>query len=351
MSDKAMDVSLFARLKNAFWLFSLFVFLASCSSPKYTPRRNMTMVFYNVENLFDTVNTPGFRDGEFTPEGRNSWTGIRYQKKLQDLSRVIRGINPKELPEIIGLCEVENEDVVNDLVQTGQLAEGKYSVVHHESPDMRGIDCALIFRSDEFTLEHHMPISLKKVNGQNLKTRDILYVKARSRNGEEFHFFVNHWPSRIGGEAVTEAKRVAVAALLREKLDSVIMTIPEAHIVILGDMNDQPDNKSLRQVLGAQPPFTPGARLVNLMYPEFQRGLGSYKYNGKWQMLDNIIVTAALTDASGWRVMGQTGHVYKEMWMEHAGRNGNVSPNRTYQGSRYTGGPGDHFPVFIRLGR
>jgi predicted extracellular nuclease len=332
-------------------LTAVLLLFITCVPSRDSARRNMTVVFYNVENLFDTENTPGTRDGEFTPEGRNKWDEIRYQKKLNDLSRVISGINEADLPEIVGLCEVENEKVVVDLINTGLLSNGNYRVVHHESPDLRGIDCALIYRPDKFQVVHHHAIPVNFEDAPNSKTRDILYVKGRTRDREEFHVFVNHWPSRIGGVAQTEPRRLTAAFILKGKIDSVRMASPKAHIIVMGDMNDEPDNKSLFEVLEARPPFSPGATLVNLMFPEFLEGKGSYNYRGSWDMLDNLMVSSGLRNSKGWRVMHGKGFIYRESWMEYINRNGEITPNRTYGGPVYYGGVSDHFPVYFRLKR
>lgn len=333
------------------FLFLASVFIVSCTFPKHAPRRNLTMVFYNVENLFDTLNTEGIRDGEFTPEGRNKWNEMRYQKKLNDLSRVISGINKTELPEIIGLCEVENEQVIKDLVQTRLLANGGYSAVHYESPDTRGIDCALIYRPDEFNVLYHVAVPVRFKNKPNSKTRDILYVKGSALNREEFHIFINHWPSRIGGVAETESKRVAAAKILKGKIDSVKLASPKAHIIVMGDMNDEPNNKSLQEILEPGQHDTPGARFTNLMFPDFIDGMGSYYYRGKWNMLDNIIVSGGLLDSKGWCIREKKGFIYRERWMENINRNGDIFPKRTYECLSYSGGPSDHFPVYFRLRR
>jgi predicted extracellular nuclease len=327
------------------------LFFTSCAPWKNAAYRNMSVVFYNVENLFDLENEPGKNDGEFTPEGEKNWDMIKYQKKLADISRVISGINEGDLPEIVGLCEVENEQVLAELVMTGLLANGKYKVVHHESPDFRGIDCALIYRPEEFKVTDHFAVPVRFEDDPGSVTRDILYVKGRTRNREEFHIFVNHWPSRIGGVAQTESKRIAVARILKGKIDSVLAASSKAHIIVMGDMNDDPDNKSLLEVLNAQPPSTTGATLVNLMFPDFKEGRGTYNYRGNWNMLDNLIVSPGLLDDRGFRCVEEKGHIFREEWMEYKNRDGEISPNRTYGGPNYYGGVSDHFPVYFRLKR
>ncbi len=335
----------------AFWMVAAMIFFASCAPWKNAARRNMTVAFYNVENLFDIENEPGKRDGEFTPDGRKKWDETKYQKKLADVSRAISYVNEGDLPEIVGLCEVENEQVVTDLMESDILSRGAYRVVHHESPDIRGIDCALAYRPDEFKVLKTAAFPVVFEDDPDYKTRDILYVKGRTLNREEFHVFVNHWPSRIGGVEQTEPKRVAVARILKEKIDSVMSASPKAHIIVMGDMNDEPDNKSLHEVLGARSPSAENARLVNLMFPAHEEDKGSYKYRGDWNMLDNLIVSPGLLDSKGFRCREEKGFILRDAWMEHTNSEGEVYPDRTYGGPNYYGGVSDHFLVYFRLVR
>lgn len=329
-----------------------FLFLVSCSPWKNAARRNMTVAFYNVENLFDLKDEPGKEDSEFTPEGKKEWNLVRYQKKLKDVSRVISAINEGDLPEIVGLCEVENKKVLTDLIHTDILARGKYRIVHHESPDFRGIDCALIYRPAEFKVLEHFAIPVHFENDPEYTTRDILYVKGRTRNWEKFHVFVNHWPSRIGGVEQTKSKRKRVAEVLKSKIDSLAgETSSREHILVIGDMNDEPTNESLQKILNARSPENFENGLVNLMFPEDAEGRGSYNYEGNWNMLDNIIVSPGLLDDKGFQCIEMKGFVYHDDWMEYTRNDGEISPDRTYGGSNYYGGVSDHFPVYIRLQR
>jgi len=317
----------------------------------YNKKRNFTVVFYNVENLFDTKNTPDGRDAEFTPDGKNKWTEDRYLKKLDDISKVLSSVNKNELPEIIGLCEIENRTVLDDLIATKLLSGGNYKIEQFESPDFRGIDCALIYRPDEFKVLKSTPIKVVFADEPKFTTRDILYVKGETNNHEEFHIFVNHWPSRTGGLEQTEPKRMAVAKILKNKIDSVQNINPDANILVMGDMNDEPSNKSLSEVLSAKSPEVQNAVLVNLMYPVHNSKKGSYNYRGNWNMLDNIIVSAGLIDNQGFQCKEKEGYVFHEKWMEYEVKNGEISPNRTYGGPNYYGGVSDHFPVYIHLTR
>lgn len=327
------------------------ILLLSCSKEKRANRRNLTVAFYNVENLFDTVDEPGKNDEEFTPASEKKWDEERYLKKLNDISAVLSSVNETELPEIIGLCEVENEKVLVDLARTEKLAEGNYRVVHHESFDFRGIDCALLYRPDEFRVTTHFPVRISFKNDPDYKTRDILYVKGKTRNREEFHIFVNHWPSRIGGEEKTEPDRVEVANILRAKIDSVRHTNRNAKIIVMGDMNDEPANKSLSETLGAGIPGENGAELVNLMYPDDLQNKGSYNFRGNWNMLDNLVVSSNLLDKKGFQCTDKKGYIFHREWMEYKNNRGEISPNRTYGGPNYYGGVSDHFPVYFKLQR
>lgn len=326
----------------------LLIVLSSCSAKKYQSKKNITVAFYNVENLFDLKNEPGKRDGEFTPAGSKKWDEKRYQKKLHDLARVLSSINKNELPEIIGLAEVENKHVVEDLANTGDLKTGNYEVIHFESPDFRGIDCALMYRPDEFKPLFSAPVKVTFANDPDYVTRDILYVKGKIKGNENLHIFVNHWPSRIGGLDKTEPKRLQVAAILKSKIDSVLESNPGANIVVMGDMNDEPQNKSLFEVLGAKLPDS-DAGLVNLMLPDDLKNLGTYNYRNNWNMLDNLVISKTLLDKKGFVCTAKKGFIFRQSWMEYTNSKGQVSPNRTYGGPNYYGGVSDHFPVYFML--
>lgn len=326
------------------WLVLLVVILfVSCRSGKET--NQITVVSYNVENLFDTEDDPHKNDNEFLPDAKKEWTQERYQKKLDDIAHVLKDINPDDMPEIIGLAEIENQKVLEDLVQTKALAPGKYQIAHKESPDKRGIDVALLYRPAEFKLGGFDAIAVDP----GFATRDILHVWGKFK-GEKFHFFVNHWPSRIGGLEKSEPARVVAAETLKKTVDLILADDSEAQIVIMGDMNDEPFNKSLRTVLRAASPASDSA-LVNLMMPLSEAGKGTYNYRGNWNMLDNLVVSSNLLDDDGFRVTPPTGFIFRESWMEYTSKKGEVSPNRTYGGPNYYGGVSDHFPVYFELKR
>jgi len=334
------------RIRIELWVV-LAIFLGSCTSVKKSLKNEYTVVSYNVENLFDTVDDTKIPDEEFLPESEKKWDNERYQKKLNDLVRVISEINTKELPEIVGLIEIENRAVLEDLVQTGQLKDQGYGIIHEESPDYRGIDVALIYRKDAFQVIMHETLPVVFPDDPEFKTRDILHVTGQIKN-KTVHIFVNHWPSRIGGDEKTEPKRILAASVLKAKVDQILALDPKARIIIMGDTNDEPTNKSLNETLGAKSPDS-GAKLVNLMIPDDTAGLGTYFYRGNWNMLDNLVVSDELISGKRVQIVDQKGFIFHSDWMIYTNKTGDKTPNRTYVGSKYVAGVSDHFPVYLKM--
>jgi predicted extracellular nuclease len=333
--------------KNVWLLVALIGILGSCTSVKRTLKSEYTVVSYNVENLFDTVDDPKIPDEEFLPESEKKWDNERYQKKLNDIAKVISEINPKELPEIVGLVEIENHAVLEDLIRTEMLKDRGYAIIHEESPDYRGIDVALIYRKDAFTELMHETLPITFPDDPEFKTRDILHVTGKIRN-KTVHIFVNHWPSRIGGDDKTEPKRVLAATVLKNKVDQILAADSKARIIIMGDMNDEPVNKSLKETLGAASPDS-GSKLVNLMMPDDVKGLGTYFYSGNWNMLDNLVVSEPVLNSRGMKVETGKGYIFSNDWMIFTNKTGDKTPNRSYVGNKYVAGVSDHFPVYFKM--
>ncbi len=309
--------------------------------------QKMTFAFYNVENLYDTSDDPAADDQEFLPSSPKAWDDRKYEEKIADLSKVLKELGGDELPEVVGLCEVENEGVVKDLVAHPNLAEGKYGIVHFNDRDSRGIDMALIYRPAEFIPESVKLVPVRTREGRRM-ARGILAVQGKTHHGETFHIFINHWPSRENDDPATEAGRTEMAWALRQLVQG--LEGEKSHVVIMGDMNDEPTDKSLLTELGASPPDSKQTRgLVNLMFPAYHRGEGTYKFRKEWRILDHIIVSRSLTGNTGFRVEDGKARIFSRPWMEYQYRNGDVTPDRTYLGDDYKGGPSDHFPVYIRL--
>lgn len=321
-------------------LFLTFVAFFSCSKSEKTA---ILVMNYNVENLFDTADDPTIIDEEFTPESKKNWTEKRYAKKLIDLARVISCVGTENLPAIVGLEEIENRKVLEDLTKQAALRKANYQIAHFNSPDKRGIDVALLYNPSVFKWSNSEVLAV----GLDFTTRDILHVSG-TINNEDFHFYINHWPSRRGGLSESEVYRLVAAKTLKTSVDEVLAQNPQANIVIMGDMNDEPSNTSLKEVLGAKAPNEEG-ELFNLMYAAHRKGEGTYNFRGNWNMLDNFVVSKSLLDADGLGVKDSSGHILRLPFMEYTNREGELSPNRTYGGPNYYGGVSDHFPIFFTL--
>lgn len=305
--------------------------------------------FYNVENLFDIVDDPKKPDEEFTPNGSNKWTKERYDKKLDQLSKVIEAMN---MPTLLGVCEVENEAVLNDLVKNNQIKGGNYGVAHRESNDFRGIDVALLYNKKRFEVKEikntvlTFPRSITE--GQSYTSRDLFQVTGVLDGSTTLHVFVNHWPSRRGGLRESEPKRTFVAGELRKQIDAVRANDKDAQIIIMGDFNDETDNKSITKVLGAISENTAAAdELVNCFADKDARNEGSYNYRGTWNMLDQIILSDNFFDDNGLKYQSAT--IFQQEWMMYNDKRNGAMPNRTYGGPNYYGGFSDHLPVFVDL--
>ena len=304
------------------------------------------IAFYNVENLFDTIDHPVILDEEFTPNSEKQWTEARYQTKLEHISYVIEGM---QFPELMGLSEVENKGVLEDLCKKTMLSGKDYGIVHYDSPDIRGIDVAFIYQNKAFTVASSSTktIDFPKEIVEDYTTRDILKIEGKLY-GTDVIVFVNHWPSRYGGVRESEPKRLYVAQQLRSMIDEVFAANAKANVIILGDLNDETDNKSVAEVLRAGTATANATDLYNCMAELDQANKGSYNYRGNWNMLDQIIVSNGLkSGAAGWKVTNAG--IYSRKWMMYEDKKYGFRPSRTYGGPRYFGGFSDHLPVFVDL--
>ncbi|MFB6306443.1 MAG: endonuclease [Flavobacteriales bacterium] len=312
------------------------------------------MAFYNVENLFDTKNNPDTDDDEYMPKGEKEWDDKRYNKKLKHIGKVLRTIGGDGFPSLVGLCEVENEKVVRDLIKRNCDSANNYKIVHKQSPDGRGIDVALIYKKNSFKL---LSKAFHKVDlpGDVRPTRDILYAElGYATKVDTLHVFVNHWPSRYGGKEKTEPKRVAAAKTLKEKVDSLHNNKNSPNIIITGDFNDHPDNKSIEEVLHAEDELDDSdEKLLNLLAKAHEKdNKGTYNYKGEWGVLDQFIVSRSLLESKsgGFYVKTKDAHILKEKWMLYIDKEEKmVTPNRTYGGPEYYGGYSDHLPIYLDL--
>ena len=335
-------------------LFLLVVIFANCSFTKSGGKSDapIRIAFYNVENLFDTEDDPLTLDEDFTPGGKQEWTTERYHTKLDRIHEVVRGM---QYPALLGLCEVENKKVLDDLSNTGNMADYKYESVHFDSPDKRGIDVALLFQKNKF-----------KVNGSEIvrvnfpdsvvpdepgyTSRDLLFVQGVLPNKTNVYVVVAHFPSRRGGVAKSEPKRLHVASYLKKKMRELTKADPKSQFIIMGDFNDETTNKSIARTLEAFP--LPKESTEGRLYNTFSKldadGEGSYNYRGNWNMLDQIILSHHFFQENN-SLQFQSAHIYKEDFMLYEDKKHGPRPNRTYGGPRYFGGYSDHLPVFVEV--
>jgi predicted extracellular nuclease len=325
-------------------VFVVFVLMAQAQPTKWKNKKYFTLVSYNVENLFDTI-ARNKLDEEFTPHSDKQWNSERYYKKLNNIAQVIRAVHTEELPEVIGLVEIENRSVLNDLVKTQSLALANYQIVHEDGPDPRGIDCAFLYNPNAFKYLSHQAIKVRFPFSGNHRTRDILYVKGLVKK-DTVHFFVNHWSSRRGGQEESEKKRVQSALVLKHFADSLLTRNSHCKICIMGDFNDEPNDKSLNEALTAGK-LKDSTALKNILFAQKLAGKGSYYYRGDYSMIDNLVVSNSLIDAKkGFRLYTNSGYIFNPEFICYTNKNGDKSPNRTYGGNNYYGGYSDHFPVY-----
>lgn len=309
------------------------------------------IAFYNVENLFDTIDDPNKNDAEFLPDGSYRWNSKRYHQKLERLTEVIAGIGTEYTPDgpaILGLSEIENKAVIEDLVAHPGISGRNYQIVHYDSPDRRGVDVGLIYQPKYFQPTHSKSYTLKVEGMDNFYTRDQLVVSGLF-DGEPMHFIVGHWPSRRGGEKRSLPLRVAAGALSRHIVDSILELDKDAKIVVMGDLNDNPTNKSIMEALnakGSKDKLKEG-ELFNPMYALYKKGIGSNAWRDSWSLFDQLIVSQGLlgNDYSSYKF--RTAKVYNMVEMTQRSGRFKGYPWRTYVGTEFHGGYSDHFPAYI----
>ena len=306
------------------------------------------LMFYNVENFFDTEDDPATNDDDFTPDGAMRWTQSRYLEKRNNIFRVIAHVGEWDPPALVGLCEVENRKVLNDLVKNTPLEKYPYGIIHKDSPDLRGIDVALLYRSDYLKCVDQQFIRVHLINNRG-RTRDILYAAFSTAKNDTLHVFVNHWTSRVGSIRQTEPGRILAASLVRQKVDSIFNRNALAKIVVIGDMNDNPTDKSLisgLRALNDTANAKPSA-LFNLSAYKMKESTGTIKYQGRWSVFDQIIVSGGLLRGTLRTDVNQS-HIFRADYLfEPDKRYQGVQPFRTYIGPRYNRGFSDHLPVYI----
>lgn len=320
------------------------------------------VMFYNFENLFDTINDPEVFDEEFTPEGPKKWNSVKYNKKIGNLERVLFDLAAmdKNYPAVIGVSEIENRSVMEDVIAQPKLVPANYRIVHYDSPDARGVDVGFIYRPDVFKLEGSAPIPFTMEALPHFKTRDIVTMWG-TIEGEPFYFMVAHWPSRLGGKEASAPKRKRAAEIMRNAADSVLRLNPATKVVMMGDFNDDATDASITEVLGAKADI--GKLAAGDYYNPFinvlKAGHGTLAYQDAWNLFDNIVISENLATGSEGKLKIQKaapknrfyGNIFCRPYMIQQEGQYKGYPLRTFVGNNFQGGFSDHLPVYIYIGK
>ena len=316
---------------------------------------SVLVAFWNMENFFDPFVDTTRAYNDFTEEGPQHWTTARFYQKRNNIYKAIVGFSRNQAIGIMGVCEVENEFVLNAVFGLTPLKRFNYRWVHYEGPDRRGIDPAIVYSLDRFQLLHSEAIPYRNPDEPSMVSRDILYAKFFDYRSDTLHCFVNHWPSKYRGELETVGARNSAAAIVRRMVDSIVEAVPDAKIVIMGDFNDTPNAPCISQVLGAKDPCVKGSEdlLCNLFADPAKLGFkGTLKYQESWMVFDQIIVSRPLleADSASLHCRPDDAHiVHDEMLLTDDLTYHGLKLNRTYVGPKYFGGFSDHLPVVLLL--
>lgn len=341
-------------MKRFFYsLLAVVMFLVTFTATAQEKRYEVYSVgFYNLENLFDTIHDYGKNDYEYLPDGTNKWGTLKYTNKLKNMATVLNEMGTDVLPvgmAAVGVSEVENARVLEDLVNHEVLAPRGWDFVHIEGPDKRGVDCALLYNPQLFKPVNSVlaPYTTED-NDTTYKTRGFLIVSGEM-GGEMVHMIVNHWPSRYASSPARERAGVLVRALK----DSLLTAMPESKVIIMGDMNDDPDDKSMRTCLGAMRDKEDIEAAADLYNPWWdilrKRGHGTLKYRGKWNLFDQIVLSGEFIGDDRSTLKLYKSEIFSRNYMfQQEGRyKGNTL--RTHAGGVWLNGYSDHLPVIVYL--
>lgn len=343
-----------ANMKKVFVAFFAVILSLTAFAQKQTYKVAIAS-FYNLENLFDTIDNPIINDAEFLPTGDKNYNSAIYRDKLTRLATVISQIGTEMNPDgpaILGVAEIENDTVLTDLVNHELIKKRNYKIVHYDSRDARGVDVGLLYNPKYFTVEQSAPLFVQLPGGSKdaYFTRDVLWVKGKL-DGETIHVYVNHWPSRSGGEERSRPARNAAAMVVKKHLDSIMAVSPNAKAMVMGDLNDDPVNESIAGILnakGREKDVKPNG-LFNPWMDMYKKGIGTLAYQDAWGLFDQIIISQAFINKE------QDGFFYyspkvfnREYLVENLGRYKGY-PMRTWDGNTYRAGYSDHFPTYLIL--
>jgi hypothetical protein len=312
------------------------------------------IIFWNVENLYDPYDDTTKLDDEFTSTGAKHWTWSKFSAKLNHVSKTLLAIGEWSPPAIVGMCEVENRYVLNKLIYETPLKPWNYKFIHLESPDLRGVDVAMLYRPAAFKLIACRSVTIRFPFDTLAQTREILAVKGIIFGQDTLSLFINHWPSRRGGYIGSQPRRNYVASVLRKLIDSVQKVQPAANILVMGDFNDEPENESMKKVLSAQTESLPfhDTSLYNLMGIRNRiRKEGTLKFRDQWSTFDQFIISGTVRNgSSGLKAGPENVRIFRPSFLLEEDNNYfGDKLKRTYSGPKYHGGFSDHLPIGLDI--
>lgn len=312
---------------------------------------HLGVAFYNCENFFDTQDNPAKQDDEFTPDGKYHYTQKIYEQKLHNIATVIKGMEENGAA-IFGMAEVENDNVLNDLVRQPEIAGTRYKFVWHDGPDPRGINVALLYNPAWFTVLSSESLHVFLQGKGKLTTRDVLLVKG-ILNGDTVHVFVNHWPSRRGGEEESEAKRDAAATVVKQSITFLERYNPNIRVIVMGDFNDNPTDNSIATVLNAKGDAgqVSGNNLFDPFTSIYRSGSGTETFRGAWNLFDQVIVSGSFLQKGGRHLHYDKAEIYRPDFIIDHYKGHEGEPHRSFVGTHWINGYSDHFPVILYLSK
>ncbi len=328
-----------------FMIFYMLIFPVPMQGQEKTTYARVA--FYNTENFFDATPDTTINYSEFNPDGNRHWTKQRYQQKLQHIYKVIAALGQWKGLAIMGFSEIENRHVLYDLTRNTPLHLFHYKIIHFDSPDKRGIDVGMIYQPALFKPLFSKAIPVTNPNDSLFTTRDILYVKGLLMN-DTLHLFINHWPSRYSGLLNTQSKRLLAARRLKVYIDSICKRQPNADILVIGDMNENPDDQAVQSLTHGDKPCILTALMA---HPVFGLAKGSIKSRGQWALFDQMLVNKSFTKNQGpLYVQGKSFYIFDARFLlEEDVKNMGLKPNRSFVGFKYHGGFSDHLPVYVDI--
>ncbi len=330
-------------------LFLVVLSAATCRNKSNVSNgKVLSIAFYNIDNLYDDVDDTDHDDQDFTPNGQYQWTSDRYHQKLDNMAKVIAQLANGKAPDVLGVCELESAKALEDLINTGDL-KGQYGMVHYDSPDERGVDVALIYKTRKFKVLSSEKVPVVLTKDLNDRTRDQLFVKALLiASNDTICFYVCHFPSRREGKDESEINRMDAAKTCRNFINSHLNMVND-HLIVMGDFNDEPWDKSIKEgVMANNINQKGGANLLNLMWDFKSVGRGSYNFKGQMNCLDQFMITPSLIDGKKIEYIKKSVNILDANWLTQTGKYEGF-PLRTFGGNKWLNGYSDHYPIYLEL--